>query len=260
MSGSCHRRYSEPASPVRPPANVRAEKKKNKGRAASQDCSFAGSASSVASGMTNDTESRMSNWTYGVIDRMSSKCLIFVDDGSSEEDQAGDSSLHGSGLSQDTSAFSLDPELKVPSGRELGDSTGSVCATTTNTAPKGISSPSLQQNDHWVHFPTIQDNAMTTSFQKKNIQTVPGVSKVKNSPHHPQRPRARTAPSERLFHGTSKIGSSSHDVPVTRTNRRGLAQECLPFLPPPSPRKSHEKGKKHIMASKPRKQARRRHS
>lgn len=253
MSGSCHRRYREPTSP---PANVCTEKRK-KSKAAYQDCSAGTSASSLTSGMSNDTESRISNWTYGVIDRMSSKCLIFVDDDSADEDQAGDSCFHVGGLSQDTSAFSLDSELKAPSGRELGASSGSDCAITTNTSPTGISSPSLQPNNHWVHFPK-SDIAMTTSFQEKKLETVPGVRKLNSSPHHPQRPRATTAPTERIFHGTHR--KHSHDAPVSRNNNRhGLSAESLPFLPPPSPRKTREKGKL-VTLSKPRKQARRRHS
>jgi hypothetical protein len=225
--------------------------------------------SSQRSKKSGNPEARMSHWTYGIIDRLSSRSLIFIDGDSSDEDD-----------SVDGHRFSQRSTLKAPSTQELDASSiqspfmaelshktsethlvniprrsdaqprpNAIGHQThmTNTFPITISS--LNPNERGPQeraSPPRPKHKRRASYEKTSNQdsavTPMGAILRKKLPfvRSPTRP-TRKAPSDQTFDPFSiraaSHGEHSHCSTIHK-NTRSQASEFPPFLPPPSPRKA----------------------
>lgn len=243
MSGSCLRRFSESAS-----STAGSMYSPTTPRSGSDVPKASEETSTVDSSSQRSRRSSMSHWTYGIIDRMSSRSLIFIDGESSGDDDTFD----GSRLSS--------ARPKVPSLRELGGSqVQSVSHDThmTNTPPSPTDiSKDLPQDDS--PSPRLTQKRRP-SMEKQGIrETSPTGSKSRNK-HRTVRTkfgspststRKKSVEQQPMFHTNfpptdAFFGDHSRGIAASHNNRRSLP---VPVLPPPSPRnaiKNRPKSSKH---------------
>lgn len=234
MSGSCHRRFSEPASTMSPQSSRGTSEKDAAVYKSSRDNSTVDSSS-------QRSKRSLTHWTYGVVDRMSSRSLIFVDGDSSEDDDTFD----GNRFSTAGSTF------KAPSVRELG---GSRIQTTeghmVNTSPSpddcdtpraslATPSPRLHQKrrpstEKHRDMPSV--GAKTKANKPRMVRTKVGSPSTTTRKTSTENTFHASFPSHGAFHGGNHVPAASP------RNRRAPRRQSMPILPPPpSPRKTNEK-------------------
>jgi len=220
----------------------------------------------------------MSHWSDSVIDRMSSRSLIFVDGDGSDDDDA----FIGSKVSRKST-------LKIPPPRELGNSSfrserrgsgavvghgsyGAAETHMTNTSPKGISSSPTRRGPRNYIPPPQQTQKRRQSNEKSGTRdnnVAPVGARLKNKlriarskTNGPSGPVAAKPSTNQIFHASFPPHVAFHSenfnhVPVTN-DRRSPERESLPNLPPQSSRAASERRSKQGSRSKQRKL--RRHS
>lgn len=235
-NGSCHRLLVEPASPFSQPSMIPRVVDAAKTQTVPQASSSGVDSSSQRSKTSDDAEARMANWTNGIIDRLSSRSLIFIDDadGSDEEESA-------QGIK-----FSMSTAVKAPSRHELIasglQSKLSERRHEIAETQKDAQHPSDQQQSPFA--PPRLTQKRRPSYEKISIRDVtPTDALMKMKPRiklaSPKKP-ARKVAREQAFDPFSSHGSANGEDPQYASLHGQIRiqanQSSLPScLPPKSP-------------------------
>ena len=187
----------------------------------------------------------MSHWTYGIIDRLSSRSLIFIDADDSDEDE----SLNGNKISRGSM-------LKAPSTHELSASgiqsnfvsEGSHKTPEThmvNTPPRSTASPCPNEScRREFHYPYRLAQSRRPSHESTiNGDVTPLLTSkfriVRTKVDSPKKPTRKVS----FAQACDPFSACEDSTPssVHNKKRTQVSSDSLLFLPPPSPRKASEK-------------------
>lgn len=259
MSGSCLRRFSETGSSVGSvltPSRATDDVDTDETPGVSQDGGISLlDSSSQRSKQSASSDSRMSHWTYGIIDRMSSRSLIFIDGESSGDDDTFDGSK-----------FFKETPLKVPSVRALGGTKvqtvpGSPCSTGVIEDDPFMAN-TLPPSPTWSNSSTPHPDETRITARRVNQKRRPSIEKTGTRETLKGGDKSKNSSKQRVVR--TKIGSPSATSRKTATQYQPLFNASFPptdaffptksrntatgthntrrslpspILPPPSPRR-----------------------